>query len=59
MIKSTKVITCNDCINYQKTLLKYDDGSPIYDCPFAHDWCESDTLINTLCEHKFKSKENN
>ena len=57
MVKSNKVVTCNDCVNYQKTLLKYDDGSPVYDCPFAHDWCESNTPINTLCDNDYESRK--
>lgn len=32
-------------------------GQPLWDCPYADDWCESDDEINTLCNNKFEPKE--
>lgn len=58
-------MTCKDCKNYQKTNLEYFDIKdvnfehpfPLYDCPYASDWCEEDYEINTLCDNMFEPKE--
>ena len=55
-------MTCKDCKNYQKTqIMEYDitdvffeHPRPLYDCPYADDWCEADDEINTLCDNKFE-----
>lgn len=52
-------MTCKECKNFQKTQIEYLDGQPLYDCPYANDWCEEDDEINTLCNNKFEPKENN
>ena len=44
------MITCKDCIHFQKTLLTDENGQPVYDCPLSDDWCEPGTLINTRCD---------
>lgn len=36
---------------------KNDIGQPLWDCPYANDWCEEDNEINTLCDNKFEPKE--
>lgn len=46
-------MTCKDCKHFQKTLLmQYDikdteflNPLPLYDCPYAEDWCEEDDEI--------------
>lgn len=58
-------MTCKNCKNYQKTQsIEYninDKGmknpKPLYDCPFANEWCEYDSPINVLCNNKFEPKE--
>lgn len=47
---------CKDCKHFQETQLRYTDGQPVYDCPYANDWCEEDDEINTLCDNKFELK---
>lgn len=59
-------MTCKDCKHFQKTLLmQYDikdteflNPSPLYDCPYAEDWCEENDEINVLCNNKFEPKQN-
>lgn len=48
-------MTCKDCKHFQKTQIKYSDGQSLYDCPYANDWCEEDDEINTLCDDRFES----
>ena len=43
-------LEASDMVNKDKT-------KPLYDCPFADDWCEYDTPINVLCDNKFEPKE--
>ena len=31
-----------------------DEPKPMWDCPYANDWCEEDDEINTLCDNKFE-----
>lgn len=31
------VVRCRDCKYWQKTNLKYEDDTPVYDCPFWND----------------------
>ena len=50
------IMTCKDCKHFQKTQIKYSDGQPLYDCPYANDWCEEDDEINTLCDDMFEPK---
>ena len=55
-------MTCKDCIHFQPTqLIQYDitdinfkHPEPLWDCPYANDWCEENDEINTLCDNKFE-----
>lgn len=48
-------MTCKDCKHFQKTLIEDLNGQPLYDCPYANDWCEENDEINTLCDDRFES----
>jgi hypothetical protein len=37
-------------------LSENDEWQPLWDCPYANDWCEEDDEINTLCNNKFEPK---
>lgn len=44
-------------LNEIMELSSKDEPKPLYDCPYANDWCEEDTDINTLCNNKFELKK--
>ena len=33
-----------------------DEPMPVFDCPYAKDWCDADDPINWLCDNKFEMK---
>ena len=37
-----EIIRCKDCKHYQETTLSYNDGSPVYDCPYSYGWAKED-----------------
>ena len=57
-------MTCKDCKHFHKTqIVQYETKDinftnpiPLYDCPYADDWCEENDEINTLCDDKFEPK---
>ena len=37
--------------------VRNDDPIPIYDCPYASDWCEAEIEANTLCKNKYEPRK--
>lgn len=58
-------MTCKNCKHFQKTqLMEYDikdielkHPQPLWDCPYANDWCDKEDKINTLCDNKFEPRQ--
>ena len=51
---------CGECRHYQmvdpKTIKVWPTGEPVYDCPYATDWCEAEYEANTLCDGRFEEE---